>query len=166
MNKIILKKMCGLAIIFGAIGGALCVLPFVGLFTFLLIICFLAPVVFIILKRNRHLGVFESKESALYGAIIGFVGFVAYSIVMVPLAAIFSWVNAMWFHKMAWFSIMNVLFGMGFSGFIMLVMLLFLVGLLAAIMNAFCAMITAGVYQMLEGNPQKNDDAKIDVEIN
>ena len=66
MNKIILKKMCGLAIIFGAIGGALCVLPFVGLFTFLLIICFLAPVVFIILKRNRHLGVFESKESALY----------------------------------------------------------------------------------------------------
>lgn len=158
--------MCGLAVIFGAIGGGGCVLPFIGLFSFLLIVCFLAPVVFIILKKNKHLGFFESKESALYGAVIGFVGFVAYSVIMVPLAAIFSWVNEMWFHKMAWFSIINVLFGMGFSGFVMLVMLLFLVGLLAAIMNAFCAMITAGIFQMLEKNPQNNDDAKIDVEIN
>ena len=166
MNKIILNKMCGLAIIFGAIGGILSVLPFVGLFAFLMTVCFLAPVVFVVLKKNRHLGVFESKESALYGAIVGFVGFIAYSIVMVPVAAIFSWVNSLWFHKMAWFSIMNVLFGMGFSGVVMLLMMVFLVALLAAIMNAFCAMITAGIFQMLDGNPQNNDEAKIDVEIN
>ena len=165
MNKIILKKMCQMSLAMGLISGALSLIPFVGVVAFLFAICFVSTVALIFLRKNKLLGIFEGKESSLYGAIAGFVGFIGFSITMVPLAAVASWLNSIWLKKMVWLSLFNVIFSMGVSGFFILLMLIFLIALLAAMMNAFSAMITVAVFQMLEGTAQKKDEFKVDVEI-
>ncbi len=165
MNKIILQKMSVLSFILGMAGGLLTIVPIVGVIVFVAMLTVASVVILLYMKRNNMIGLFEAKQAALYGAIIGFVSFIGCSVTMVPVAGLLGWINSVWFHKLAWFSIIKVLFTMGFSGIGMLFMLLFFIAALSAIVNAFSGMVAIAAIQEFEGTEKKKDDFKVDIEI-
>lgn len=53
----------------------------------ILILC-ISAVIIVYMKKTDQIGIIDVKEGALLGAIIGFVSFIAFSIVFVPLVSI------------------------------------------------------------------------------
>lgn len=158
MNPLLVKQTAILSAILGGILGVLTLIPFVRNFSFLLLILCISAVVIIYMKRNDLIGIIDVKEGAILGAIIGFVSFIAFSIVFVPLATIFGLI-----FKNSYFSWLVMFFK---SGFFVLIMLVIFLGILSALMNAFAGLVTAYVYEILTG--VKKEDKKeenIDFEI-
>lgn len=159
MNPMIVKQTAILSSILGGILGVLTLIPFVRNFSFMLLILAISAVVIVYMKKNDLIGIIDVKEGALLGAIIGFVSFVAFSIVFVPLVVIVGMI----FKGYYTFGISYMLQA---SGFFVLVMLVVFLGLLSALMNAFAGLVTIYLYEVLSG-VKKEEKAKenIDFEI-
>jgi hypothetical protein len=159
MNPLLVKQTAILSTILGAILGVLTLIPFVRNFTFLLLILCISAVVIIYMKKNDLIGIIDVKEGAILGAIIGFVSFIAFSIVYVPLVAIVGLI----FKGYYTFGISTLL---RVSGFFVLIMLVVFLGLLSALMNSFAGLATAYVYEFLSGiKKEEKAEENIDFEI-
>ena len=102
------------------------------------------------LKRNELIGVFDLKEGALLGAEIGFVSFIAFSVIYTPLSAIIGLI-------FEGFNQRFLLFFMdSFSGIVVMIMLIFFLALLSALMNGFAGLSTAYAYEILSGLKKEN----------
>lgn len=160
MNPLIIKQTSILSAILGGIIGVLTLIPFVRNFTFLILMLALAAVVIIYMKKNDLIGIIDSREGAILGAIIGFVSFVAFSIVYVPLVAIVGFI----FKGYYTFGITMLL---KVSGFFVLVVVMLFLAILSALMNAFAGLVTAYVYEALTGirKEEKELNESVDFEI-
>lgn len=157
MNQLLIKQTAILSTILGAIIGVLTLIPFVRNFSFTILILCISAVVLIYMKRNELIGIINVKEGAVLGAIIGFVSFIAFSIVFVPLVALVGLI----FKNYYTFGISYLLRA---SGFFVLVVLIIFLGLLSALTNAFAGLVTAYVYEVLSG-VKKEENENIDFEI-
>ena len=158
MNPVIVKQTAILSAILGGILGVLTLIPFVRNFSFMLLILCISAVIIIYMKKNDLIGIIDVKEGAILGAIIGFVSFIAFSIVFIPIAAI---IGAMF--KASYFGWLAMFLK---SGFFVLVMLVIFLGILSALMNAFSGLVTVYMYEILSG--VKKEDKKeenVDFEI-
>ena len=161
MNKILLKEMSILSLILGLVCGVCVMIPFAGAGVILFLFFLSSVTVYFYMKRKNALGLFEPKEAAMYGAIIGFIAFWGFSAAMIPAALLFSQIN-----NFAWFSFVGQIFTFGFiNGSLLLFMLVGFVAVMSAIFNAFSAMIAVFIMQAIEGTNQNKDDLKIDVKI-
>lgn len=160
MNPLIIKQTSILSAILGGIIGVLTLIPFVRNFTFLILMLALAAVVIVYMKKNDLIGIIDSREGAILGAIIGFVSFVAFSIVYVPLVAIVGFI----FKGYYTFGITMLL---KVSGFFVLVVVMLFLAILSALMNAFAGLVTAYVYEALTGirKEEKELNESVDFEI-
>lgn len=159
MNPLLVKQTSILSAILGAILGVLTVIPFVRNFSFLILILCISAVVMVYMKKNDLLGILDVKEGALLGAIIGFVSFIAFSIVFIPLVAIIGLI----FKGYYTFGI-NLL--LRTSGFFVLVMLVIFMAILSALMNSFAGLVTAYMYEVLSGvKKEEKQEENIDFEI-
>lgn len=157
MNALLVKQTAILSAILGGILGVLTLIPFVRNFSFMLLILCISAVIIIYMKRNELIGIIDVKEGAILGAIIGFVSFIAFSIVFVPLVAIVGLI----FKGYYTFGITYLLKA---SGFFVLIMLVVFMGLLSALMNAFAGLATAYLYEVLSGI-KKEENENVDFEI-
>lgn len=157
MNKIIIKQTAILSVIAGAILGLITLIPFIRGFSFLLLIMALSAVVIVYMKKHDLIGIIDIKEGAILGAIIGFVSFVAFSIVFIPIAAIIGSIFKTYY--LGWLTML-----LKASGFFVLIMLVFFIGILSALMNAFSGLATAYIYEMLS-EIKKEDVESVDFEI-
>jgi len=157
--------MCILSLVLGLACGLLTIIPLIGGLAFLALILAASIAVLLYMRKNNLIGILEVKQAAMYGAIIGFVVFIGFAVTMIPIAGIMGWLNALWFHKLVWFTIVRLLFTMGFTGIFMMVMLVFFTALLSALMNSFTAMVAVSFLQELDGSNKNKDDLKIDIEI-
>lgn len=159
MNPIIVKQTAILSAILGGILGVLTLIPFVRNFSFMLLILCISAVIIIYMKKNDLIGIIDVKEGAILGAIIGFVSFIAFSIVFVPLVALVGLI----FKGYYTFGISMLL---RTSGFFVLVMLVVFMGLLSALMNAFAGLVTAYFYEILSGvKKEEKQEENVDFEI-
>ena len=159
MNKLIIKQVSVLSVILGGILGVLTLIPFIRNFSFTLLILAIAAVIIIYMKKNDLIGIIDVKEGAILGAIIGFVSFIAFSIVFVPLVTIIGLI----FKNYYTFGISYMLRA---SGFFVLVMLVLFMALLSALMNSFAGLITAYAYEILSGIKKEDKiEEQIDFEI-
>lgn len=160
MNPLIIKQTSILSAILGGIIGVLTLIPFVRNFTFLILMLALAAVVIVYMKKNDLIGIIDSREGAILGAIIGFVSFIAFSIVYVPLVAIVGFI----FKGYYTFGITMLL---KVSGFFVLVVIMLFLAILSALMNAFAGLVTAYVYEALTGirKEEKELNESVDFEI-
>lgn len=160
MNPLIIKQTSILSAILGGILGVLTLIPFVRNFTFLILMLALAAVVIVYMKKNDLIGIIDSREGAILGAIIGFVSFIAFSIVYVPLVAIVGFI----FKGYYTFGITMLL---KVSGFFVLVVIMLFLAILSALMNAFAGLVTAYVYEALTGirKEEKELNESVDFEI-
>ena len=106
------------------------------------------------MKKLDMIGILDIRQGAMYGAIIGFISFVAFSVSFVPLSTIIGFI-----YIGSYYLGVSLLFR---TGFFVLIMMVFFVALLAALMNAFSGLVTIYVYNQLE---QKPEESKTDINI-
>ena len=100
------------------------------------------------------IGILDIKQGAMYGAIIGFISFLGFSVAFVPLATIIGFI-----YKGSFYLGVSLLFR---SGFFVLIMMVFFVAILSALMNAFSGLVTMYVYNQIEPKPEED---KTDIQI-
>lgn len=159
MNPLIVKQSSILSAILGGILGVLTLIPFVRNFSFLLLILCISAVIIIYMKKNDLIGIIDVKEGAILGAIIGFVSFIAFSIVFVPLVSLVGLIFKGYYT-------FGITYMLRISGFFVLIMLVIFLGILSALMNAFSGMVTAYMYEVLSGvKKEEKTEENIDFEI-
>jgi len=157
MNPILVKQTAVLSAILGGILGVLTLIPFVRNFSFMILILCISAVVIVYMKKNDLIGIIDVKEGAVLGGIIGFVSFIAFSIVFVPLVSIVGLIFKSYYTY-------GITYLLRASGFFVLILLVGFLGVLSALMNAFAGLTTAYVYELLSG-VKKQDKENVDFEI-
>lgn len=148
MNIILLKQVSILSAILGAALGALTLIPFIGSLAFLLLMTCAGGALIVYLKKMALVGYLEPKDGSLYGAIIGFISFIAFSVIYMPVAAIVGLIFKNSQYSLITFAMKN--------GFFVIILLVVFVALLSAVINAFSGMVAAYVYSQLEQKPDEN----------
>lgn len=154
IKQLLLKQMGMLSSVLGLVLGVITIIPFICNFSFFALIVLSAPIILVYMKKLDMIGILDIRQGAMYGAIIGFISFFAFSVSFVPLATIIGFI-----YKGSYYLGVSLLFR---TGFFVLIMMVFFVALLAALMNAFSGLVTIYVYNQLE---QKPEESKTDINI-
>ncbi len=154
IKKLLLKQMAMLSSVLGLILGVLTIIPFVSNISFFALFVLAAPIVLVYMKKLEMIGILDIRQGAMYGAIIGFISFVAFSVSFVPLATIIGFI-----YKGSYYLGVSLLFR---SGFFVLIMMVFFVAILSALMNAFSGLVTMYIYNQIEPKPE---ESKTDIDI-
>ncbi len=135
INFILLKQIAILSAFFGAVLGALTLIPYLGVISFVFLICFISPLVIWILVKYNCLSLSSIKDSVITGAISGFVAYMGFSIIYVPISVILMKL----FHISA---NIGVGYMLGNASFFLLLILSLFMGVLGATVNAFTGFLT------------------------
>ena len=161
MNLLILKQLSILSVFAGVILGLITVIPYVSALSFFTLILFLSAFIIVYLKQNDLIGIISIKEGCLFGALIGFVSFIAFSIIYTPISMLLGWLIPSYTQGFLRFFLTG---GIG-STVVMLMLILFMAGL-SALFNGFAGLVTAYVYELISGMKKGNDEnTTIDFEI-
>lgn len=144
IDLILLKRISILSILFGTILGFLTLIPFIGTFALMCLFCFVAPLVIWILIRYNCLSLSSIKDSVIVGAISGFVSYLGFSIIYIPISVILM----KFFNLSANYGIGLTL--MNANLFILIVLSLFM-SVLGATINAFTGFLTFYVLEIVKG---------------
>lgn len=142
INYVLLRQISVLSIFFGALLGAITLIPYVGTLSFIFLICFISPIVIWILVKYNCLSLSSIKDSVIVGALAGFVSYLGFSIIYVPISVILM----KFFHIAANYGVGLMLENANF--FILVVISLFL-GVLSATVNAFTGFLTFYVIDLV-----------------
>lgn len=142
INFTLLRQISILSIFFGALLGLVTLIPAVGTVSMIFLICFIAPLVIWILIKYECLSLSSIKESVIVGAIAGFVSYLGFSIIYLPVSIVLM----KYFHIASNYGIGLMLNNAGF--FILTVLSLFM-GVLSATVNAFTGFLTFYVLEFI-----------------
>lgn len=158
INELLLKQVAILSAIAGGALGLLTIFPFINIFSVTILVICLAAGILVYMKRENLIGIFDMKEGAILGGVIGFVSFIAAAVVYLPCDLILGLIPIFKAHF-----IMRFFFN-SFGSFIVLMMLVFFVALLSALMNAFAGLATSYVYEILTGlKKESNESINFDI---
>jgi len=167
INILLLKQIAIISAICGGALGVISIVPYINVFSFTILMICLSAFVLVYMKKNNLIGIFDLREGSIFGAVIGFVSFIAFSVVFIPLDILLNFLTK-GIHALISFIPVHTSFLMyffnNFGGVVVLVMLIIFVGLLSALMNAFTGLITAYFYEALSGI-KKEANENIDIEI-
>lgn len=159
MNPIIIKQATILSVILGGALGILTLIPFVGGISFLLLILAVSAVVIVYMKKNDLIGIIDVREGAIIGALTGFVSFIAFSAVFIPIIALIGLIFPNYYNY-------GITYMIKISGFFVLILIVIFLGILSALMNAFSGLVTAYIYEILTGiKKEEKEEENIDFEI-
>ena len=161
MNLLILKQLAILSAFAGAILGFITVIPYVSALSFFTLILFLSAFVLVYLKQNDLIGIISIREGCIFGALIGFVSFIAFAIIYTPISMLLGWLIPSYTQGFMRFFLTG---GLG-STIVMLMLIIFMAGI-SALFNGFTGLITAYIYELISGMKKGNDEnTTIDFEI-
>ena len=92
------------------------------------------------------------REGSIFGAIIGFVAFIAFSIIFIPVSSIIGIIFKDYSLDVLSF-FMN-----DFGSFVVLILLIISTAGLAALFNGFTGLITAYLYELISGIKKENNE--------
>lgn len=143
IDYILLKRISILSAFFGFMTGLITLLPFVGIYSFVFLICFISPLVIWILIKYNCLTLTSAKHSIIIGAISGFLSYLAFSIIYIPISVLLI----KFLNLSANYGIAIMLSNANF--FILIVLSLFM-GVLGATINAFSGFLTFCIIELLK----------------
>lgn len=143
INFILLRQISILSIFFGALSGAVTLIPYVGTVSFIFLICFIAPLVIWLLVKYNCLSLSSIQDSIITGAISGFISYLGFSIIYVPISVILM----KFFHIAANYGVGLMLQNATF--FILCAVSLFL-AVVSATVNAFTGFLTFYVLEIIK----------------
>ena len=148
MNLLLLKQLA----ILSAILGFVTVIPYVSMFSFLILILFLSAFVLAYLKQNDLIGIISIREGCIFGAIIGFVSFMAFSVIYTPISMLLGWLIPAYTQGFLRF------FMTSFGSFVVMILLIILMAGISALFNGFAGLVTAWVYELISGVKKEADE--------
>ena len=160
MNLLLLKQLSILSAFAGAILGFITIIPYVSFISFMLLILCLSAFVLAYLKQNELLGIISVREGCIFGAVIGFVSFLAFAVVFTPISMLLGWLIPSYTQ-----GFMRFFLG-SFGSFIVMIFLIIFMGGISALFNAFSGLVTAYVYELITGvKKENNQNSSVDFEI-
>lgn len=151
MNKIILKQISLLSIFLGAALGVITVLPVIGEIAFWILMCLSSAAVILFMIKLDMLEITSVQESAVLGAIIGFISFIGFSVFYIPLIIILAKFFQIYPNYGVSMALSNATLGL-------IIVLVIFMGILCATVNAYSGFLTyygIAVYKMLN---KKDED--------
>lgn len=145
INYILLRQISILSVFFGALLGVITLIPFIGTFSFIFLICFIAPLVIWILTKYECLSLTSIKDSIITGALSGFISYMGFSIIFIPASILLM----KFFHIASNYGIGLMLNDA--NAFILIVLSVFM-GVLSATVNAFTGFLTFYVIDFIKNN--------------
>ena len=79
INELLLKQIAILSAIAGAALGFLTIFPYINIFSLSILVICLAAGILVYMKRENLIGIFDMREGAILGAVIGFVSFISHT---------------------------------------------------------------------------------------
>ena len=160
MNLLLLKQLSILSAFAGVILGLVTIVPYLSLFSFLILVSCLSAFVLVYLKQNEFIGLISIREGCIFGAVIGFVSFIAFSIVYAPISMLLGWLIPAYTQGFLRF------FMTSFGSVVVMILLMILMAGISAMFNGFTGLVTVYVYELITGikkNPDEN--TSVDFEI-
>ncbi len=148
IDLILFRQISVLSLFFGAVLGLVTLIPFIGTFSLTFLICFIAPLVIWLLIKYNCISLESIKQSVVVGAIAGFVSFLGFCVIYIPVSVIL----------MKFFGLSaNYMIGVMLSNanFFILVVLSMFMGVLSATVNAFTGFLTFSIIEILNNLPKK-----------
>ena len=149
----ILKTTAFISAIAGLIMGILLLIPFLAPIIFFLLFIIFGVFIIIYLKKNNIAGLLSVQDGALIGAVSGCISLAAAFVIYLPAAFI---IGNFFSHNAYKFGFSNSFSDFGYNIFFG-IMLIFFTSLFSAMFNAFTGMITAYIYEKIEGQPLDYD---------
>ena len=160
MNLIILKQLAILSAFAGIALGLITIIPYVSFISFMILLLFLSAFILVYLKQNDLIGIINTREGCIYGAVIGFVSFIAFSVVYTPISMLFGWLIPSYTQGFLRFFLNS------YGSVIVMFRLMILIAGISALMNGFTGLVTAWVYELITGEKKENNqNNSIDFEI-
>ncbi len=160
MNLLLLKQLSILSVFAGAIFGLVTVIPYISMFSFLILMLFLSAIVIVYLKQNELIGIISVREGCIFGAVIGFVSFIAFAVVYTPISMLLGWLIPAYTQGFLRF------FMTGFGTFVVMVLLIIFMAGISALFNGFTGLVTAYIYELVTGiKKEANENTSVDFEI-
>lgn len=160
MNLLLLKQISIISAFAGALLGFITIVPYVSFLSFMLLIICLSAFVIVYLKQNEFIGIISIKEGCIFGALIGFVSFIAFSVIYAPLSMLLGWLLPSYTQGFLRFFLTS------FGSFVVMVLLMILMAGLSALFNAFTGLVTAYAYELITGvKKENNQNSSVDFEI-
>ena len=160
MNLLLLKQLSILSAFAGAILGFITIIPYVSFISFMLLILCLSAFVLAYLKQNELIGIISVREGCIFGAVIGFVSFLAFAVVFTPISMLLGWLIPSYTQ-----GFMRFFLG-SFGSFVVMIFLIIFMGGISALFNAFSGLVTAYVYELITGvKKENNQNSSVDFEI-
>ncbi len=160
MNILLLKQLAIISAFAGVILGLVTIIPYVSFISFMVLMLFLAAFVIAYMKQNDLIGIISIREGCVFGAIIGFVSFIAFSVAYTPISMLIGWIFPNYTQGFLRFFLNS------FGSFIVMVLLMILMAGISALMNGFAGLVTAWVYEVVTGiNKESAQNNSIDFEI-
>ena len=160
MNLLLLKQLSILSGFAGVILGLVTIVPYISLFSFLILITCLSAFVLVYLKQNELIGLISVREGCIFGTVIGFVSFIAFSVVYAPISMLLGWLFTSYTQGFLRF------FMTSFGSVVVMILLMILMAGISAMFNGFTGLVTVYVYELITGikkNPDEN--TSVDFEI-
>lgn len=152
MNLLLLKQLAILSAFAGAILGFITVIPYLSMLSFLILILCLSAFVLAYLKQNDFIGIISVREGCIFGAVIGFVSFIAFSIIYTPISMLLGWLIPAYTQGFLRF------FMTSFGSFVVMILLMILMAGISALFNGFAGLVTAWVYELISGVKKEADE--------
>lgn len=152
MNLLLLKQLAILSAFAGAILGFVTVIPYISAISFAILIFFLAAFVLAYLKQNDLIGIISVREGCIFGAVIGFVSFLAFSVIYSPISMLLGWLIPAYTQGFLRF------FMTSFGSVIVMILLIILMAGISALFNGFTGLVTAWVYELISGIKKEADE--------
>ena len=146
MNISLLKLITIISVIIGAVCGFLTLLPYIGGVIFFILMTLSSVIGIILLMHLGGLRFDSAAESAVIGGIIGFVSFIAFSIIYMPLVIIFLKI-------FKYYTNYGVALALNNANLFIIIVLSVFIAILSATINAFTGFLT---YYFTELNKNKN----------
>lgn len=161
MNLLLLKQLSILSAFAGVILGLITIVPYVSFVSFMILILCLSAFVLAYLKQNDLIGIISIREGCIFGAVIGFVSFIAFAVVYAPLSMLLGWLIPSYTQGFLRFFMTG-----GFGTIVVMILLIIMMAGLSALFNGFSGLVTAYVYELITGiKKENNQNSSVDFEI-
>ena len=148
MNISLIKLITLISIFIGVVCGFLTLIPFIGGWVFFILICFAAVIEMSFLLKNKLLQLDSTPESAIIGSIIGFLSFIGFSIIYMPLVVILLKVFKYYVNY-------GVALALNNSSLWIIILVTLFMGVLSATINAFTGFLTYYIAGFIENIKNK-----------
>lgn len=160
MNLLIFKQLAILSSFAGVILGLITIIPYISMFSFLILMLCLSAILITYLKQNDLIGIISIKEGCIFGAVIGFISFITFSVAYVPLSMLLGWLIPSYTQGFLRFFLTS------FGSVIVMILLIILTAGISALFNGFAGIVTAWIYELISGiKKDANQNNTIDFEI-